>query len=250
MTSIDICGRRFRHASEPDAGPAGFWDHHQDGVLLMDRDRKPFAYVVNNRQGERFFVSCSQNDDGKVWFMHGLDERAAARLGLPDSYLGRLDVARTVIDDVRTTSAVLLRREVREGAASWSTAYETRHLPVRASAFAPLLEAINHAIRPAGIVISHTPTPGLTTLGPTRPECLVESDENTRLTLVYLQNSHPAFRYHGDVAAWPASRLDRMAKDWLAEPTGPDQEPRCRAHAPDPDADAADQPRPDCGPRC
>lgn len=52
------------------------------GVLFMLPDGSPFAFLVANRHGERFFVSCSRQSDGRVRYMYSTALRDEARLGL------------------------------------------------------------------------------------------------------------------------------------------------------------------------
>ncbi len=90
MKPIDINGRVFfkdlalarRLASANGTNIFGFYRLRKGGVLLLDKNRVPFAFLVNNRYGERFFVSAHRIQDGRIRFMYALTEAAERLLGI------------------------------------------------------------------------------------------------------------------------------------------------------------------------
>lgn len=90
MKPIDINGRVFlkdlasarRIASESGTNIFGFYRVRKGGVLLLDKNRVLFAFLVNNRYGERFFVSAHRIPDGRIRFMYALTEEAERLLGI------------------------------------------------------------------------------------------------------------------------------------------------------------------------
>ncbi len=55
----------------------GIYKATKKGVLFMKPDGSPFAFLVANKHGERFFVSCHRQEDGRIRYMFstcGLDE--------------------------------------------------------------------------------------------------------------------------------------------------------------------------------
>lgn len=61
---------------------AGTYKRTAGGVTFYTLSGEPFAHLVTNRHGERFFVTASRASDGRVWYMHALSTVDAERLGL------------------------------------------------------------------------------------------------------------------------------------------------------------------------
>lgn len=76
---------------------SGFYKPRKGGFLLHDMAGKPFAFLVNNRHGERFFVSCSRHDDGRIHFAFALSSLDEKRLGIETlSYSEERDLAESI----------------------------------------------------------------------------------------------------------------------------------------------------------
>ena len=60
----------------------GFYKVRKTGVLFSDMKGEPFAFLVANRFNERFFVSCSRQPDGRIWYGHSTDEISERKLGI------------------------------------------------------------------------------------------------------------------------------------------------------------------------
>jgi len=79
----------------------GFYKKRANGVLLMDMQKNPFAFVVNNRHNEQFFVSCGTHE-GRIFYMHSTTAQAEEILGLDKlGYIGGIELAQHVIKQVQ-----------------------------------------------------------------------------------------------------------------------------------------------------
>jgi len=63
--------------------PTGTFKKRKWGILFLEND-VPFAYMVANKYGERFFVTCSLHDDNRIHYMYGLADSDKEKLGLAD----------------------------------------------------------------------------------------------------------------------------------------------------------------------
>lgn len=59
----------------------GTYKVRKNGVLFLKPDGEPFAFLVANR-GERFFVSCSRQEGGRIRYMFSTSSLDELRLGL------------------------------------------------------------------------------------------------------------------------------------------------------------------------
>lgn len=79
---------------------AGTFRVRKDGILFSDLTGEPRLYLVANRHGERFFVSCSRQSDGKTRYMYStstLDERAYS---FPESLSEQREIATSLWNQV------------------------------------------------------------------------------------------------------------------------------------------------------
>jgi len=61
---------------------SGTFKIRKNGILFCKPNGDPFAFLVINKFGERFFVTCSKQPDGRIRYMFGLCELDKAALGL------------------------------------------------------------------------------------------------------------------------------------------------------------------------
>jgi len=62
---------------------SGVFKVRKNGILFLGGDGDPFAFLVANRFGERFFVSCRKNELGKgIRFFFSLMESDEKKLGV------------------------------------------------------------------------------------------------------------------------------------------------------------------------
>lgn len=72
----------------------GLYKPHGSGVLLMRPNGSPFAFVSGNDGG--FIVNASRLPDGRLYFMHGTDERTDDALGIT-GYRHGIETARAIL---------------------------------------------------------------------------------------------------------------------------------------------------------
>jgi hypothetical protein len=60
---------------------AGFYKKRARGILFSRPSGEPWFFLVANKYGERFFVSCGQVN-GRVFYMHSMSERDEQAVGI------------------------------------------------------------------------------------------------------------------------------------------------------------------------
>lgn len=60
---------------------AGFYNKRARGILFSRPSGEPWFFLVANKWGERFFVSCGQVN-GRVFYMHSMSERDEQAVGI------------------------------------------------------------------------------------------------------------------------------------------------------------------------
>lgn len=85
------------------ATPSGFFKVRKNGVLFLDLDGNPFAFLVANKHGERFFVTCRKTDEtGELRFMYSLCLTDLKKLGLEHlSFLKKMETAERIWREVK-----------------------------------------------------------------------------------------------------------------------------------------------------
>lgn len=84
----------------PPRTASGTYKLRSNGILFFKPTGEPFAFLVANRHNERFFVTCSRQEDGKLRYMHGLSTSDEQYLGIADlSFSQDMALARRVWDE-------------------------------------------------------------------------------------------------------------------------------------------------------
>jgi|SRR5580692_5587674 hypothetical protein len=82
---------------------SGYYKVRKHGVLLMDLQSKPFAFIADQLSGQ-WFVTAGYADNGKLIFMQGLAEYTEKQLGIDGySYGEQKDAATNAVLSLRTT---------------------------------------------------------------------------------------------------------------------------------------------------
>jgi hypothetical protein len=81
---------------------SGVFKVRKNGILFLGGDGNPFAFLVANRFGERFFVSCRKNELGKgIRFFFSLMQSDEKRLGMPESKREQHAIAARLWDEIQ-----------------------------------------------------------------------------------------------------------------------------------------------------
>jgi hypothetical protein len=89
---------------------SGYYKVRKSGILLLDLQNKPFAFVANNH-GSQWFVTAGYSDSGALIFMQGLGEYTAKQLGIEGySYSEQRDAATKTIDAANLEQATKDRK--------------------------------------------------------------------------------------------------------------------------------------------
>lgn len=79
----------------------GYYKKHKGGVLLMNMQKEPFAFIVNNKHNEQFFVSCRKTESGKIRYMFSTSSADDKFLGLDSlGYIAGIELAQDIIKQV------------------------------------------------------------------------------------------------------------------------------------------------------
>jgi hypothetical protein len=81
-------------------GISGTYKKVKYGVRFCDAENNPFLFLVCNKDGERFFVSCS-SQLGKVWYMYSTSESTEKKVGLDSlSYMEKSELAKRIAKEL------------------------------------------------------------------------------------------------------------------------------------------------------
>lgn len=94
----DVVGTLFT----PGGTASGTYRKGPGGVTLFNLQGEPFAFIVDNRHRENFFVSCSRQADGRVRYMFTTTTRDEHALGLHQiGYAAGIELARSMIKQLK-----------------------------------------------------------------------------------------------------------------------------------------------------
>ena len=87
--------------------PSGFFKVRKNGVLFLAADGNPFAFLVANKHGERFFVTCRKAaETGRLRYMYTLVESDIQKLGLVGvAFAKKVEIAERIWRDVKGEGA-------------------------------------------------------------------------------------------------------------------------------------------------
>ena len=81
---------------------SGLFKVKKNGILFLGGDGTPFAFLVANRFGERFFVSCRKNELGKgIRYFFSIMDADEKRLGMPESIQGKHAIASRLWNEIQ-----------------------------------------------------------------------------------------------------------------------------------------------------
>lgn len=79
---------------------AGFYKKRTSGILFSRPSGEPWFFLVANKWGERFFVSCGQVN-GRTVFMHSMSERDEQAVGIEGlKYSQRGELAESIWNEI------------------------------------------------------------------------------------------------------------------------------------------------------
>lgn len=98
MNTIRIADKAFTKQARNKC-KANTYKARKRGIMFFDEQGEPFAFLVANRHGERFFVSCFNTCEG-VRYMYALTSAATEKMGLAElSYREEKETAYKVWED-------------------------------------------------------------------------------------------------------------------------------------------------------
>jgi hypothetical protein len=81
---------------------SGVFKVRKNGILFFGGDGNPFAFLVANRFGERFFVSCRKNELGKgIRYFFSIMDSDEKRLGMPESIQAKNAIASRLWNEIQ-----------------------------------------------------------------------------------------------------------------------------------------------------
>lgn len=78
----------------------GTYRARSNGILFSDLAGEPRLFLVANRHGERFFVSCHRDTDGRTRYMHSTSTADERDFSFPESYAETRELARAIWNQV------------------------------------------------------------------------------------------------------------------------------------------------------
>ena len=80
---------------------SGFYKVNKGGIVLMDMQKTVFAFIVNNKHNEQFFVSAIRQADKKIRYMYALADSDADNLGVKNmGYIQGRECAKMAIESL------------------------------------------------------------------------------------------------------------------------------------------------------
>ena len=67
-----------------------------NGIRFYKPNGEPFLFLVANQHSERFFVSCSSQSNGRIYYNYSTSSTDAKALGLPESSLACYNLASSI----------------------------------------------------------------------------------------------------------------------------------------------------------
>lgn len=83
----------------------GTYRVRSNGILFSDLAGEPRLFLVANRHGERFFVSCHRDTDGRTRYMHSTSTTDERAFSFPESYAEGKEIAHTLWNQVKPKPA-------------------------------------------------------------------------------------------------------------------------------------------------
>lgn len=80
----------------PGGTASGFFKMRANGILFCRGNGDAWFFLVANKHGERFFVTCGKQSDGRTVYMHSLSEYDRVPLGIPEKMLEAHALAESV----------------------------------------------------------------------------------------------------------------------------------------------------------
>ena len=79
----------------------GFYKVTKRGVQLLDMQKNIIGFIVNNGYSQRFLVSATRLDGGRIHYMYGTSTQLDRFLNLKDlSYMGTIKECERIIEGV------------------------------------------------------------------------------------------------------------------------------------------------------
>ena len=75
---------------------SGMFKILSNGIRFYKANGEPFLFLVVNEHSERFFVSCSRQSNGRIYYNYSTSSTDEKTLGLPESSLACYDLASSI----------------------------------------------------------------------------------------------------------------------------------------------------------
>lgn len=82
----------------PGGTASGTYKLRKGGIMFYCGNGDPWFFLVANRHGERFFVSCGKQSDGRTVYFHALSTLDEEALGVGDSIRKECELAESIWD--------------------------------------------------------------------------------------------------------------------------------------------------------
>ena len=75
---------------------SGMYKILSNGIRFHMANGEPFLFLVANKHSERFFVSCSRQSNGRIYYNYSTSSTDEKTLGLPESSLACYNLAESI----------------------------------------------------------------------------------------------------------------------------------------------------------
>lgn len=79
---------------------SGTYKIRKGGIMFFRGNGEPWFFLVANTHGERFFVSCSKQPDGKTRYSFALSSLEEKALGMPKTLRECHELAESIFDSL------------------------------------------------------------------------------------------------------------------------------------------------------
>lgn len=84
-----------------DSTALGYYRVMKNGIKLMDHQKQPIMFIVNNRHGEQFIVSCKKLDNGKTLYSYALSSSDEELIGFDKlGYREQIEATKQAIESI------------------------------------------------------------------------------------------------------------------------------------------------------
>ena len=87
----------------PGGTDAGHYKRIKNGIQFFIGN-EPRLFLVANKYGERFFVTCSRQSDGRIRYAYSTSAIEEKSFGLPERFLAKRELAESIFESIERSA--------------------------------------------------------------------------------------------------------------------------------------------------